>query len=43
MDIIRGDQIQQALVVGDQQGGIFRASELIDPIGHDAQGIDIKA
>ncbi len=43
MHVIRGDRIQQPLVMGDQQGGVVSIGELIHASGHDAQGINIQA
>ena len=43
MHVIRGDLIEQALVVGDQQGGVLRCRQLIHATGHDAQRVDVQA
>ena len=43
MHKIRDDIIQKALVVGDHDEGIFRASQLIDAIGDDFERVYIQA
>ena len=37
------DVVEQALVVGDDDGGVVGRLELVDASGHDAQGVDVEA
>ena len=43
MDGVGLDQVQDALVVGDDQHAHLGAGEVVDALGDDAQGVDVEA
>ena len=43
MDDVRGDVVEQALVVGDQQDAELRVEHRVDTLGDDPQGVDVEA
>ena len=43
VDDVRGDVVQQPLVVGDQQDAEVRVEHRVDALGDDPQGVDVEA
>src|SRR5690606_39831707 len=42
VDGVRGDVVEEALVVGDDQETAIGAGQLVDAVGHDAQRVDVE-
>src|SRR6266545_3535885 len=43
VDEVRDDVIEQALVMGDDQGGVIRTLELVHAVGNDLERVDVQA